>query len=109
MVLRSLFYFSLDNKYLQQEISNIKEGASLEKFYAEAVVAESKRKSFQQIGVSSSQLDSSSGVSVSRWDTGPYNKGFQRKFDKHAAKSGQKGQDAEQQPPSPQQVGSTQR
>ena len=107
VVLRSLFYFSLDDKYLQQEISNLKDGASLEKFYAEAVVAESKRKRLQQIGVSSSQLDSSSGVSVSKWDTGPYNKGFQRKPENSAVKSGQKGQNATQQQQQQQQQQST--
>ena len=99
MVVRSLFYFSLNDTYLQQEINNIKEDASLEKFYSEACVAESKRKSFQQIGLSSSQLDSSSGVSVSRWDTGPYNKGFQRKPEKSAVKSEQSYKKEQQQSP----------
>ena len=37
-------------------------------FLDEACIAEQKRKSFQEIGVSSSHLDSSSGVSVNKWE-----------------------------------------
>ena len=99
VVVRSLFYFSLEDKYLQQEISNIKDDPSLEKFYSEAVTAEAKRNSFRQIGVSSSQLDSSSGVSVSRWDTGSYNKKFPKKSESGAVKSEQNKKEKWQSPP----------
>ena len=108
VVVRSLFYFSLEDKYLQQEISNIKDDPSLEKFYSEAVTAEAKRNSFRQIGVSSSQLDSRSGVSVSRWDTGSYNKKFPKKSEGGAVKSEQNKKEKWQSPPPLQQPGSEQ-
>ena len=69
LIKRSLFYFSLDDKYLQEQISNMKEDdPSLKKFFDEAVLAEQKHKSFQEIRVFSSQLDSSGGVAINEYD-----------------------------------------
>ena len=57
-------------------------------------MAEQKRKSFQEIGVSSSHLDSASGISVNKWDTRnsgkqEYNGGNkQQKWGNKSVKSG---------------------
>ncbi|CAL4079357.1 unnamed protein product, partial [Meganyctiphanes norvegica] len=69
LVRRSLFYFCLDDKYLQEQLCSMKEAEpSLKKYFDEAVAAEAKRRSFQEIGVSSSHLDSSAGLSVNKWE-----------------------------------------
>ncbi|CAL4213510.1 unnamed protein product [Meganyctiphanes norvegica] len=69
LVRRSLFYFCLEDKYLQEQLCSMKDAEpSLKKYFDEAVAAEAKRRSFQEIGVSSSHLDSSAGVSVNKWE-----------------------------------------
>ena len=69
MIKKELFYFCLDDKYLQEQLCNLKgDNITFKMFYDEACIAEQKRKSFQEIGVSSSHLDSASGVSVSKWE-----------------------------------------
>ena len=69
LVKRALFYFCLDDRYLQEQLCNLKGvNLTLKMFLDEACIAEQKRKSFQEIGVSSSHLDSSSGVSVNKWE-----------------------------------------
>ena len=69
LVRRALFYFCLDDRYLQEQLCNLKgDNLTLKMFLDEACVAEQKRKSFQEIGVSSSHLDSSSGISVNKWE-----------------------------------------
>ena len=60
---RSLFYFCLDDHYIQEQICNMKEAnPKLKTFLDEAIAAEAKRKSFKDIGASSSSLDNSSGI-----------------------------------------------
>ena len=69
LIKRALFYFCLDDKYLQEQLCNLKgDNLTLKIFFDEACLDEQKRKSFQEIGVSSSHLDSSSGVIVSKWE-----------------------------------------
>ena len=69
LIRRSLFYFCLEDKFLQEQLCNLKgDNLTLKMFFDEACVAEQKRKSFQEIGASSSHLDSSSAVSVSKWE-----------------------------------------
>ena len=97
LIKRSLFYFSLDDKYLQEQISNMKEDdPSLKKFFDEAVLAEQKRKSFQEIGVSSSQLDSSGGFAIIKYNV----RGDKQKFHNKWDKGGQSG-GKNYQPPAP--------
>ena len=68
LILRSLFYFGLEDKHLQEELCKIKpEEESLKKFLDEAILAEQRRRSFMEIGVSGAQLDSASGVAVNAW------------------------------------------
>ena len=81
LVLRAMFYISLNDKYLQQALSDLKDdNPTLKTYLDEAVSAESKRKCFQDIAVSSSSLDSSGGVTISKWDTsfGKDNKSHQK-------------------------------
>ena len=87
VLVRALFYYGLEDSYLQIELSKIREDASLDKFFVEACRAESNRRSYQQIGKSSAQLDASAGVSVARWDSNPKYKGFHKKPDKSVAGS----------------------
>ena len=75
LIKRALFYFCLEDKFLQEQLCNLKDDdITLKKFLDEACVAEQKRKSFQEIGLSSSHLDSSAGVSVNRWEVKSYDK-----------------------------------
>ena len=70
LVLRAMFYISLNDKYLQQSLSDLKDAnPTLKSYLDEAIAAESKRKCFQDIAVSSSNLDSNGGVTISKWDT----------------------------------------
>ena len=81
LILRAMFYISLNDKYLQQALSDLKDdNPTLKTYLDEAVSAESKRKCFQDIAVSSSSLDSSGGVTISKWDTsfGKDNKSHQK-------------------------------
>ena len=69
LIKKALFYFCLNDKYLQEQLCNLKgEHITFKMFYDEACLVEQKRKSFQEIGVSSSHLDSASGVTVNKWD-----------------------------------------
>ena len=69
LVKKALFYFCLDDKYLQEQLCELKGDNLTLKMYLDAArVAEQKRKSFQEIGKSSAHLDSASGVSISKWE-----------------------------------------
>ena len=62
LILRSIFYISLDDLYLQQALSDLKDpDPTLKSYFDEAVAAESRRKSFQDITTTSSNLDSKGG------------------------------------------------
>ncbi len=75
LINRSLFYYCLDDKYIQEELCDIKDpNVTLKLFFDNACVAEQKRKSFQDIGATSSSLDSTSGISMSK---------FESKFERH--------------------------
>ena len=59
----------MKDKFLQEQLCNIKDDdITLKKFFDEACVAEQKPRSFQEIGVSSSHLDSFAGISVNKWE-----------------------------------------
>ena len=67
LIHRCAFYLSLDDSYLQKELSNIPEkDQSLQKFYTEAVSAESRRLHYQDTIAVSNSSDSSTGVSVNK-------------------------------------------
>ena len=65
LVLRTLFYFSLDDSYLQKKLSDISESdQTLLKFYETAISAEAQRLHYQETNEKAGILDSSSAVSV---------------------------------------------
>ena len=68
LMYRAMFYISLDDKYLQQALSDLKApNPTIKTYFDEAVAAESRRKSFQDITQSSTCLDGK-GVNISKWD-----------------------------------------
>ena len=69
LIKRSLFYYCLDDPYLQKELCDLKGVQTYKTYFDQAVIAEQKRKSFSEIGVSGAKLDFASGISISKWDT----------------------------------------
>ena len=62
LVHRAMFYISLNDTYLQQALSDLKTATpSLKSYVDEAIAAESRRKSFEDIKTSSSNLDNQGG------------------------------------------------
>lgn len=89
LILRSIFYISLDDLYLQQALSDLKDpDPTLKSYFDEAIAAESRRKSFQDITTTSSNLDSKGGVSLSKWDASFKQKKYHK--DKGKAKQADK-------------------
>ena len=67
LIKRSAFYHSLDDPYLQKELSNIKESEqSLSKFHQEAMSAEARRLQYQDTSEKANILDASQAVTVSK-------------------------------------------
>ena len=67
LILRSVYFHALDDKFIQKELSNIPEGEqNLIKFQAEAIKAESRRNHFNDTAEKSGRLDYSSEISVNR-------------------------------------------
>ena len=65
LILRAMFYISLNDKYLQQALSDLKDAnPTLKSYLDETIVAESRRKCFNDIAVSFSNLDSSGGYNL---------------------------------------------
>ena len=68
LIYRAMYYISLDDKYLQQALSDLKTpNPTIKNYFDETVAAESRRKCFQDISTSSSSLDNK-GVTISKWD-----------------------------------------
>ena len=81
---RAMYYISLDDKYLQQALSDLKTpNPTIKTYFDETVAAESRRKCFQDIAQSSSCLDSK-GVTISKWDA-PFT--HKKKFNKSESKT----------------------
>ena len=79
LILRSMFFLSLNDEELQKAITDLKvDNPTLKSFLDEAVAAESRRKCRKDIATSSSSLDSTSGVSISKWDTAFHDKKFHK-------------------------------
>ena len=83
LVKRSLFYFCLDDEYLQEQLCQLKDdNLTLKKFFDEACLAEQRKKSYNEIKASGSQLDSSGGISVNRWEARGSNSGKSSNYKK---------------------------
>ena len=64
---RCIFYQCLDDRYLQEQLCNIKsDNLTMKQFYDEAIVAEAKRKTFEDTSEKSNNLDPSSAVSINK-------------------------------------------
>ena len=58
LVKRALYYYCLDDHYLQKELCELeKADTNFKKYFDQACIAEQKRKSFQEIGTSRAKLD----------------------------------------------------
>ena len=69
LVLRTLFYFSLDDHDIQKKLSDIPElEQTLLKFYETAILAESQRSHYQDTNEKASILDASSAISVNKFE-----------------------------------------
>ncbi|CAL4061377.1 unnamed protein product, partial [Meganyctiphanes norvegica] len=69
LVHRAMFYISLNDTHLQTALSDLKTpNPTIKTYFDETVMAESRRKCFQDIATSSSNLDSKGGVTISKWD-----------------------------------------
>ena len=69
LVHRTLFYFSLDDHGLQKKLSDIPEDEqTLLKFYETAILAESQRSHYHETNEKAGLLDSSSAVSVNKFE-----------------------------------------
>ena len=69
LVLRAHYFFSLNDKYLQEELSNIKsDKINLKSYFDEATKAEAKRKSFQEISQLSSNLDPTAALCINKYE-----------------------------------------
>ena len=87
LIYRAMYYISLDDKYLQQALSDLKTpNPTIKTYFDETVAAESRRKCFQDIATSSSNLDNK-GVTISKWDA---NYSHKKKFSKSEAKTADK-------------------
>ena len=82
LILRSMFYISLDDTYLQQALSDLKTpNSTLRTYMEEAIAAESRRKCFQDISTTSSTLGSKNDISIAKWE---FQNGNKKSWDKDA-------------------------
>ena len=69
LIKKALFYYSLNDPFIQKELCDLEGPQTFKNYFDHAVLAESKRKSFTEIGTSSASLDAASGISINKWDT----------------------------------------
>ena len=68
---RALYYYCLDDQFLQKEICEFEEvDTTFQRYFDQACISEQKRKSFQDISTSGAKLDPTAGVSVNKWEAG---------------------------------------
>ena len=69
LVHRSIFYQGLDDRYIEQQLCNLRgDVLSMKQFYDEAVAAEARKKTFEKTGDRCNQLTSSAITSVSKFE-----------------------------------------
>ena len=70
LIKRVLYCFCLKDQYLHKELNKLDEDdANFKKYFDQALVAEQKRKSLQEIGQGAAALDPCGGISISKMDT----------------------------------------
>ena len=78
LIQRSLYYHALDDRYLEQKLSDIKESdQTLQAFHHESIRAEAQREHYQSVTATSNVLDSSNNVSVNKFENYTANKNWQ--------------------------------
>ena len=68
LIKRALFYYSLNDPFIQKELCDLEGPQTFKSYFDAAILAEKKRKSFTEIGTSSANLDAASGVSICKVD-----------------------------------------
>ena len=68
LIKKALFYYSLNDPFIQKELCDLEGPQTFKTYFDHAVLAESKRKSFTEIGTSSANLYAASGISINKWD-----------------------------------------
>ena len=69
LIKRTLFYYSLDDVYIQKELCDMDGDPSFKAYFDQAVLSEQKRLSFTQIGESGSKLDPGAAACLALLDT----------------------------------------
>ena len=76
LVQRCIFYQGLDDRYLQEQLCNIKsDNLTMKQFFDEAILAEAKKKTFENTTEKSNNLDPASALTVNKTEYIPYAKG----------------------------------
>ena len=65
---RALFYYCLDDLYIQKELCDMEGEPSFKAYFDQALIAEQRRKSFKEIGDSGARLDSRSAACLATMD-----------------------------------------
>ena len=80
LVHRSIFYQGLDDRYIEQQLCNLKgDVLTMKQFYDEAVAAEARKKTFEKTGDRCNELTQSSITSISKFEyIPPGNRGSRR-------------------------------
>ena len=68
LIKKASFYYSLNDPFLQKELCDLEGAQTFKSYFDHAILAENKRKSFNEIGTSSASLDAASGISINKWD-----------------------------------------
>ena len=92
LIQRSLYYHALDDRYLEQKLSDIKESdQTLQAFHHESIRAEAQREHYQSVTATSNVLDSSNSVSVNKFENSTANKKWQHSRGRGGAGGGVRG------------------
>ena len=71
LVKMTAYYHCLEDQYIQKELCELSEADNnFKKFFDQAVIIESRRRSFQDIGASGAKLDPGNSITVSKVETG---------------------------------------
>ena len=69
LIRRTLFYYSLDDVYIQKDLCDMDGEPSFKAYFDQAVLSEQKRRSFAEIGESGSKLDPGGAACLALRDT----------------------------------------
>ena len=58
----------MNDPFLKKELCDLEGVQTFKSYFDHAILAENKRKFFNEIGTSSASLDAASGISINKWD-----------------------------------------